>query len=179
MFLTLYSTYSKNNIGGNNSNRELDYVEKIIIHNNLELFSYYLSFISFLYINDPEINEDYRNISESLNNFKINVLNISSNTINYIWEQLIKMIIEELLKIQHFTEASNKNNYELYDGVLLSCSQHFRSFFTKIQCYTIQTELTYFLNYSISLLFATINKKIIVIILYKYITLLTLYYYSL
>lgn len=148
LLYTLYNTYFKQ--------KEFsisDFAEILIIHNNIDALVLCLNFY-FLFGPHNEIKEFiYRVI--------VNFKNFNSNLMSQIMSNFIRAIITELSMIESLDEIRYERNAKHVEKTIKNTQEFIFKFFNAFKDYANEKDFLFNVNYSISLYFDNLNRKIL------------------
>ena len=157
LLINRYESYYSN-IEGNNNKKPI----LILLHNNLEFFTYLINYYLIFY-NNNEIknNELAKTINNSLINIVIKIKNISISIFSQVMADFNKDLIEEIEQIETFENVYKENLFDFCLKKVQKTVKMIFSFFDELRITAIHREVIYYFNNILTIYFNSLNEKIL------------------
>jgi hypothetical protein len=154
IFALLYTIY---NIHYLNNQSNINFSKTIILHNNLESFVFMLHILSLFNL----IAESNTQLREFLADIKINFKNYCTKILSQVFSNFIAGLSEELSTVESLNEIKYDRISKKVERMLKNCSELLIKFFDYFKEYANEKDFLFYLNYTLSLFFDLLNKKIL------------------
>lgn len=180
LFYNLYNLYY------NKKEKEKDFAEILVLHNNIKAFSYILNFfikMDFLpriyknillsnYSNEEKIDkenllneinlpDEIENLLMFVNQYDTKFGEFEEVIMSKIISNFLQNLSEEFSTVENFEELRYDRKYKKADKMFKNCNEYFVKFFDYFHLFANEKDFFFNLNYSLSLFFDVLNKKIL------------------
>jgi hypothetical protein len=154
IFSLLYSIY---NIHYTSNEKNVEFSKTIILHNNLEAFVYLMDILTLFNL----IDEKDTKLRSFLSEIKIAFKNYCSRMLSQVFSNFIAGLSEELSTIENFNDIRYERQSKKVEKMLKNCNELLIKFFDYFKEYANEKDCIFYLNYTLSLFFDVLNKKIL------------------
>ena len=130
----------------------------IIIHNNLELFTYLINYYILFYTDIDIKNETIKN---SLVNIVIKIKNLSISMFNQAIADFMKDLMEEMGEIEDFKDIYKEKTFDFCMKKMEKTIKMIFSFFDTLKDNAIHREIIFYFNNVLTIYFNSFNEKIL------------------
>ncbi len=131
----------------------------IVIHNNLELFTYLLNYYILFYNN--ENNNNNENLNQSLINIVIKIKNLSISMFSEVIASFISDLMNEMEEIESFENISKDKFFNFSLQKIQKTIKKIFTFFDKLRVIAIHREIIFQFDFVLSNYFDSFNQKIL------------------
>ena len=157
LLISIYK-YFYSNIDSNNDTISI----KILIHNNLEFFTYLLNYYILFYNNcNNSDDKNIESINKSLINIVIKIKNISMSMVSQVMADFNSKLIEQIEEIGTFEKVRKE---EFYDFSLKKVQKSIKmifNFLDELINTAIHREIIFYFNNILTIYFNSLNQKIL------------------
>ena len=134
----------------------------IIMHNNLELFTYLINYY-ILFYSDTEIRNDKlsKTIKNSLVNIVIRIKNLSISIFNQAIADFMKDLMEEMMQIDNFKDIYIEKIFDFCLKKMTKTIKMIFEFFNELKDKAIHREVIFYFNNVLTVYFNSFNEKIL------------------
>jgi hypothetical protein len=154
LLLSRYNYYFSN-INANDNN----FSSLILIHNNLELFTYLLNYYILFYNNNDDKNNEALN--QSLLNIVIKVKNLSTSIFSVVMASFNSNLIQEMDEIESFEDIRKEKLFIDCLGKVQKTINNIFNFFDKLRATAIHREIIFYFDNVLTIYFDSFNLKIL------------------
>lgn len=135
----------------------------ILLHNNLELFTYMINYYILFYdnsnSNDGEVNLD--KINKSLINIVIKIKNISTSMFSQVMADFNDVLIQQMEGIETFENIRETKKFDMSFNIVKESVEMIFKFFDKLRKIAIHREIIFYFNTVLSIYFNSLNQKVL------------------
>ena len=131
----------------------------IVIHNNLELFTYLLNYYILFYNN--ENNNNNENLNQPLINIMIKIKNLSISMFSEVIASFISDLMNEMEEIESFENISKDKFFNFSLQKIQKTIKKIFTFFDKLRVIAIHREIIFQFDFVLSNYFDSFNQKIL------------------
>ena len=135
----------------------------ILLHNNLELFTYVINYYILFYDNsnnnDGDIN--LNKINKSLINIVIKIKNISTSMFSQVMADFNDVLIQHIEGIETFENIRDTKLFDMSFKIVKESVEMIFKFFDKLRNIAIHREIIFYFNTVLSIYFDSLNQKIL------------------
>ena len=154
LLLSRYNYYISNiNVNDNN------FSSLILIHNNLELFTYLLNYYILFYNNNDDKNNE--TLNQSLLNIVIKVKNLSTSIFSVVMAFFNSNLIQEMDEIESFEDIRKEKLFIDCLGKVQKTINNIFNFFDKLRATAIHREIIFYFDNVLTIYFDSFNLKIL------------------
>ena len=140
----------------------------ILLHNNLELFTYVINYYILFYDNsnnnDGDINLD--KINKSLINIVIKIKNISTSMFSQVMADFNDVLIQQMEGIETFENIRDTKKFDMSFNIVKESVEMIFNFFDKLRNIAIHREIIFYFNTVLSIYFNSLNQKVLKVTCY-------------
>ena len=140
----------------------------ILLHNNLELFTYVINYYILFYDNsnnnDGDIN--LNKINKSLINIVIKIKNISTSMFSQVMADFNDVLIQQMEGIETFENIRDTKKFDMSFNIVKESVEMIFNFFDKLRNIAIHREIIFYFNTVLSIYFNSLNQKVLKVTCY-------------
>lgn len=140
----------------------------ILLHNNLELFTYMINYYILFYDNsnnnDGDIN--LNKINKSLINIVIKIKNISTSMFSQVMADFNDVLIQQMEGIETFENIRDTKKFDMSFNIVKESVEMIFNFFDKLRNIAIHREIIFYFNTVLSIYFNSLNQKVLKVTCY-------------
>ena len=140
----------------------------ILLHNNLELFTYVVNYYILFYDNsnnnDGDIN--LNKINKSLINIVIKIKNISTSMFSQVMADFNDVLIQQIEGIETFENIRDTKLFDMSFKIVKESVEMIFNFFDKLRNIAIHREIIFYFNTVLSIYFNSLNQKVLKVTCY-------------
>ena len=133
----------------------------ILLHNNLELFTYVVNYYILFYDNSNNDDINLDKINKSLINIVIKIKNISTSMFSQVMADFNDVLIQQIEGIETFENIRDTKLFDISFKIVKDSVEMIFKFFDKLRNIAIHREIIFYFNTVLSIYFDSLNQKIL------------------
>ena len=133
----------------------------ILLHNNLELFTYVVNYYILFYDNSNNDDINLDKINKSLINIVIKIKNISTSMFSQVMADFNDVLIQHIEGIETFENIRDTKLFDMSFKIVKESVEMIFKFFDKLRNIAIHREIIFYFNTVLSIYFDSLNQKIL------------------
>ena len=133
----------------------------ILLHNNLELFTYVVNYYILFYDNSNNDDINLDKINKSLINIVIKIKNISTSMFSQVMADFNDALIQQIEGIETFENIRETKLFDMSFKIVKESVEMIFKFFDKLRNIAIHREIIFYFNTVLSIYFDSLNQKIL------------------
>ena len=140
----------------------------ILLHNNLELFTYVINYYILFYDNSNNNDGDINlvKINKSLINIVIKIKNISTSMFSQVMADFNDVLIQQMEGIETFENIRDTKKFDMSFNIVKESVEMIFNFFDKLRNIAIHREIIFYFNTVLSIYFNSLNQKVLKVTCY-------------
>ena len=140
----------------------------ILLHNNLELFTYVINYYILFYDNSNNNDDDINlvKINKSLINIVIKIKNISTSMFSQVMADFNDVLIQQMEGIETFENIRDTKKFDMSFNIVKESVEMIFNFFDKLRNIAIHREIIFYFNTVLSIYFNSLNQKVLKVTCY-------------
>ena len=133
----------------------------ILLHNNLELFTYVVNYYILFYDNSNNDDINLDKVNKSLINIVIKIKNISTSMFSQVMADFNDALIQQIEGIETFENIRETKLFDMSFKIVKESVEMIFKFFDKLRNIAIHREIIFYFNTVLSIYFDSLNQKIL------------------
>jgi hypothetical protein len=138
----------------------------ILLHNNLELFTYVVNYYILFYNNSNNDDINIDKINKSLINIVIKIKNISTSMFSQVMADFNDVLIQQMEGIETFENIRDTKKFDMSFNIVKESVEMIFNFFDKLRNIAIHREIIFYFNTVLSIYFNSLNQKVLKVTCY-------------